>query len=148
MPATRALGEETSLVVFIGLVLAAAAVVLGVDVAVENTAPAKLTVFGRTVPDVTTQGQVFLSGVGLTVVLIAGLVIAFWVTARAIRLRREFRYLREEAEESITTLEMEKRQLQRELANARRGTGRPTMPSMTAEPPQATAVPSFFDSAG
>ena len=61
--------------VFLGLVLAVAAVALGVDVAVENTAPTQLTVFGQAVPALT-QGQVFLSGVGLAVVLIAVIIAA------------------------------------------------------------------------
>jgi uncharacterized protein HemX len=135
------------LVVFLGFVLAAVAVTLGVDVAVENTAPTKLIVFGHTVPAVTTQGQVFLSGVGLAVVLIVGLMMACLAMARAIRRRREFRQLRDKAEESITTLEMQKRQLQRELAHARRDTGQTPMTSEAADPHQATAAPSFFDSA-
>jgi uncharacterized protein HemX len=139
-------------VVFLGLVVAAVAMVIGIDVAVENTDPATLTVFGRTVPQATTQGQVFLFGAGVTLVLIAGLVIVYFAMARALRLRRELRYLREEAEESITTLERQKRQLQRELAQARRDTGQAPVPSQpvpskTAGPPQATVVSSFFDPA-
>ncbi|MGI8336524.1 hypothetical protein ACRYCC_41840 [Actinomadura scrupuli] len=135
------------MVVFLGLVVVVVAMVIGVDVAVENTAPATLTVFGRTVPQVTTQGQVLLFGAGVTVVLVAGLVIVYFAMARALRLRRELRYLREEAEESITTLERQKRQLQRELAQARRDTGQAPVPAKTAGPPQATVVSSFFDPA-
>jgi uncharacterized protein HemX len=131
--------------VFLGLVLAAVAVAFGVDAAVENTAPAKLTVFGQAMPEMT-QGQVLLSGVGLAVVLVAGLLIAFFGMARAMRIRRELRHLRDEADESITTLEMQKRQLQRELAHARRDGGQTPVTSMAADSPRATAMPSFFDS--
>lgn len=135
------------MVVFLGLVVAAVAMVIGVDMAVENTDPATLTVFGRTVPQVTTQGQVFLSGIGVTVLLLVGLMIVYFAMARALRLRRELRYLRAEAEESITTLERQKRQLQRELAQARRDTGQAPVPSKAPGQPQATVVSSFFDSA-
>jgi uncharacterized protein HemX len=133
-------------VVFLGLVVAAVAMVIGIDIAVENTAPATLTVFGRTVPQVTTQGQVLLFGVGVTLVLLAGLVIVYFAMVRALRRRRELRYLREEAEESINTLELQKRQLQRELAQARRDTGQAPVPGKTAGP-QAKVVSSFFDPA-
>ena len=131
--------------VFLGLVLTAVAVALGVDVVVENTAPTKLTVFGQAMPEVP-QGQVFIAGAGLAVILVAGLMIASLGMARAMRLRRELRVLREEAEESITTLEMQKRQLQRELANVRRDTGPEPMPSKVAGSPRAATMSSFFDS--
>lgn len=131
--------------VFLGLVLAAVAVALGVDVVVENAAPTKLTVFGQVMPEVP-QGQVFIAGAGLAVILVAGLMIAFLGMARAMRIRRELRHLRDEADESITTLEMQKRQLQRELAHARRDGGQTPVTSMAADPPRATAMPSFLDS--
>jgi uncharacterized membrane protein YgaE (UPF0421/DUF939 family) len=133
-------------VIFLGLVVAVVAVVVGVDVAVENTASTTLTVFGRTVPGVTSQGQAFLFGVGLTVVFLVGLIVAFLAASRAIRLRRELRLMREEAEESITTLERQKRQLQRELAQARRDNGGIAVTWEAADPPEPNGSPSFFDS--
>ncbi|MFG1997984.1 hypothetical protein ACGFNU_02415 [Spirillospora sp. NPDC048911] len=109
--------------VFLGLVLAVAAAVFGVGIALENSGPAELVVFGETVPGVTNVWQVFFAGVVVAVVFVLGLTFTFVGMGRMIRTRRDLRYLREEHEESLTTLEMEKRELQRELARIRQAGG-------------------------
>jgi xanthine/uracil permease len=109
-------------VIFLGLVLAGAALALCAGVALDNGSPAQLNTFGHTVPGVTTEWQVFLAGVIVAVLLMAGLTAVFFGIGRAIRRREERRQIREEAEESISALQLQKRQLQRELALARAGT--------------------------
>jgi uncharacterized protein HemX len=109
--------------IFLGLVLAAAAAVIGGVIVLDNTGAAELTAFGDTVPGVTSQWHVFLAGAAVAIVFMAGMMLATLGMGRAIRLRKEFRELRDEHEESVTTMEMEKRQLQRELARARREVG-------------------------
>lgn len=108
--------------IFLGLVLTGAALALCAGIAFDNGSPAQLNTFGHTVPGVTTGWQVFLAGVIVAVLLMAGLTVVFFGIARAIRMREELRQIREEAEESISALQLQKRQLQRELALARAGT--------------------------
>ncbi|MCW2937273.1 MAG: hypothetical protein JWN00_258 [Actinomycetia bacterium] len=108
--------------IFLGLVLAGAALALCAGVALDNGSPAQLNTFGHTVPVVTTEWQVFLAGVIVAMLLMAGLTVIFFGIGRAIRTREELRQVREEAEESISALQLQKRQLQRELALARAGT--------------------------
>lgn len=105
--------------IFLGLVVATAAVAVGVGVVLGNTDPAQLTVYGQTVSGLTTQWQLFLAGAAVAIVFMAGMTIMTLGMGRSIRQRREYRELRDEHTESMTTLEMEKRQLQRELARAR-----------------------------
>ncbi|MFI0480480.1 hypothetical protein [Actinomadura sp. 9N215] len=109
--------------VFLGFLLVAAAIAAVAGVVLDNTDPASLIVFGRTVPGVHEQWQVFLAGAGVAVVFVTGMMLAFAGTARRVRTRRDLRDLREEHEESLTTLEMEKRRLQRELARVRQNPG-------------------------
>jgi uncharacterized membrane protein len=109
-------------VIFLGLVLVGAAVALCTGVVLENGSPAQLNIFGHTMPGLTTEWQVFLAGVIVAVILIAGLTVVFFGIGRATRRREERRQVREEAEESISALQLQKRQLQRELALARAGT--------------------------
>lgn len=111
--------------VFLGLALAVAAAVFGVGIAMENTGSAELVVFGETVPGVTNVWQVFFAGAAVAVVFVLGLVFTFVGMGRMVRARRDLRYLREEHEESLTTLELEKRELQRELARIRQAGGAP-----------------------
>lgn len=104
---------------FLGLAVALAAVVAGTAVVVDNTGKAELTAFGDTVPGITSEWQVFLAGAVVAIVFMAGITLAAFGFNRSARVRRELRDLREEHEESIHTLELEKRQLQRELARFR-----------------------------
>jgi hypothetical protein len=114
------LGEETLRMLFLGLVLAVAAVVVGTAVVMENSGTAGLTAFGNEVPGVTEQWQVFMAGAVVAIVFMAGVTVAALGFRRAMGIRRELRDLRDEHAESMQTLELEKRQLQRELAQARR----------------------------
>src|SRR3954468_16665585 len=109
--------------VILGIVLAAAAGAVGIGAVAGNSSPASIDIFGQHVPGVQTEGQVFASGVLVAFVFLLGLALAFLTMGRALRVRRELRDLREEHRESVSTLEMEKQQLQRELARARSTTG-------------------------
>jgi uncharacterized integral membrane protein len=105
--------------------VAALATVAAVGVILDNTAPASLSVFGNTVPGINSQWQIFSAGVALAIVFMTGIMIAFFGIGRAFRVRQELRELRDEHEQSLHTLEMEKRRLQRALEHARSGNGSP-----------------------
>jgi hypothetical protein len=105
--------------IFVGILLAGAAVCVAVGLIAENTAPATLNVFGQHIPGVTSEAQVFVAGVIVTIFFVIGLTISSLALGRSMRVRRELRDLREEHEESLSTLEMERQQFQRELARAR-----------------------------
>ncbi|GAA2619596.1 hypothetical protein SMC26_38380 [Actinomadura fulvescens] len=115
--------------VFLGLALAVAAIVVAAAVVMDNTGDAQISAFGDTVPGVTAEWQVFLAGAVVAILFMAGTTIAAFGFNRSVRVRRELRELREEHEESIHTLELEKRQLQRELARFRQAA-----PPSVAEP--------------
>ncbi|KAB2351028.1 hypothetical protein [Actinomadura rudentiformis] len=104
---------------FLGLALAVAAIVVAAAVVMDNTGDAQISAFGDTVPGITSEWQVFLAGAVVAILFMAGMTIAAFGFNRSVRIRRELRDLREEHEESIHTLELEKRQLQRELARVR-----------------------------
>lgn len=116
--------------ILLGILLAGAAVCVAVGIIYENTAPATLNVFGQHIPGVTSEAQVFVAGVIVTIFFVIGLTISSLALGRSMRMRRELRDLRDEREESLTTLEMERQQLQRELARAR---GRTTRTAQTAQ---------------
>lgn len=105
--------------VFLGILLAAAAITVGIAVIADNSGPATLSIFDQHIPGVTNESQVFLAGVVLAILFMAGLTVATLGFGRSMRVRRQLRDLRDEHDESVNTLEMEKRQLQRELARAR-----------------------------
>ncbi|XRQ07023.1 hypothetical protein ACN3XK_62580 [Actinomadura welshii] len=119
--------------IFLGLVVALAAVVVGVAVVLGNTGAAEMTVFGDAVPGVTEQWHIFMAGAVVAIVCMAGLVIAALGFRRAMNMRRELRDLRDEHEESLQTLEIERRRLQQALAQARRGGGVDGPPSVPAQ---------------
>ncbi|MFF5261974.1 hypothetical protein ACFY4C_23805 [Actinomadura viridis] len=106
--------------IFLGLLLAGAAVAFATAVVLENSGAAQLNAFGETVPGVTQEWQVFAAGAVVAIVFMTGIALATFGFRRTMGLRRELRDLRYEHEESMQTLEMEKRHLQRELAQARR----------------------------
>ncbi|REE97080.1 hypothetical protein [Thermomonospora umbrina] len=124
--------------IFLGLIITAVAVTCGAVVISENNDTARLTAFGENIPGVTAEWHAFLAGSLVATVFMAGLTVLLLGVSRSVRTRRELRYLREEHEESITTLEMEKRQLQRELARIRRETG--PQPAMTGPTPPHQTV--------
>ncbi|WP_433465239.1 hypothetical protein [Spirillospora sp. CA-128828] len=107
--------------IFLGLIVALAAIVAGVAVVLDNTGSAQMTVFGDEVPGITAEWQVFLTGSVVAIVLMAGVMVATLGFRRAMNMRRELRDLRDEHEESLQTLELERRKLQQALAQARRG---------------------------
>ena len=109
--------------VFLGIVLATAAVGLGIAVIAENSSAASLSVFGHHVPGVSTGGQVFIVGVIVATFCFVGLAMSSLSLGRSRRVRRELRDLREDREESMATLETKNQQLQQELARARGGSG-------------------------
>jgi cation transport ATPase len=111
--------------VILGIVLAAAAVAVGIGVIAGNSSSASIEIFGKHVPGVQTDGQVFAAGVLVAFVFLIGMALAFLTMGRALRARREIRDLRDQHRESLSTLEMEKQQLQRELARARSAAGGP-----------------------
>ncbi|TDD60118.1 hypothetical protein E1293_45945, partial [Actinomadura darangshiensis] len=115
--------------VFLGFLLVAAAIAVGAGVVLDNTGPADLVVFGQNIPGLENEWQVFLSGAGVALVFVCGMMLTFMGAGRRIRNRRDLRELRDEHEESLTTLEMEKRRLQRELARVQQsGKRRPPAP--------------------
>ncbi|MCO6004275.1 hypothetical protein NE236_04715 [Actinoallomurus purpureus] len=118
--------------VFLGIVLAAAAVAVGMGIITANSSSASLNVFGQHVPGVHTTAQVFIGGVIVGAFVIAGLALSLLSLLRSTRARREFRGLREEREESMSTLVRKNQQLQQELAHARSA---PTTSEVPAYPP-------------
>jgi len=134
--------------VILGIALAAVAVGVGIGVIAENSSSASLSVFGQDVPGVHTEARVFIFGLIVATLVIAGLAASSLSVVRSMRARRELRDLREEREESMSTLEMKNQQLQRELARARSGAGRaPAADEGPVWPRQSDQEPAspFFD---
>ncbi len=139
--------------IFLGVLVAAVAVAVGIGIVAENTAPATMSVYGHHVPGVTSEAQVFVAGVVVAIFLVIGLAISTLAMGRSMRVRREIRDLRDEHQESLSALELEKQQLQRELARHRR-----TAPTTGETPPQprphtaarrpGDPVSPFFDQPG
>src|ERR671937_246397 len=98
--------------VFLGILLAAAAVATAVALVTENSASASLSLLGHHVPGVSTQAHVFVLGVIVALIFVVGLTIASLALGRSVRVHRELRELRVEHRESLSSLEMEKRQLE------------------------------------
>ncbi|MBO2466176.1 hypothetical protein [Actinomadura violacea] len=121
---------------FIGLLLLAAAAAVAAGIIMDNTDPSHITAFGQAVPGIHNEWQVFLAGAAVAVVFVVGAMLTFAGAGRLLRARRDLRYLREEHEESLTTLEMEKRRLQRELARVRQngGAAAPPLPRQAPAP--------------
>lgn len=110
---------------FLGLILMVGAMVAGAGVVLGNSGEAHLVVFGKAVPGVTEEWHVFGAGVVVTILFVTGVTVAALGFRRAMNVRRELRELRDQHEESMQTLELERRQLQQALAEARRETGMP-----------------------
>jgi lysylphosphatidylglycerol synthetase-like protein (DUF2156 family) len=135
--------------ILLGIILAGAAVAVAVAVVADNSAPATLSVFGQHVPGVTSEAQVFVAGIIVSIFFVIGLAIASLAMGRSMRVRQELRDLRDEHEESLTALEMERRELQRELARAR-GNHRAAqttsdIPVAGHQPRERNPVSPFFD---
>jgi hypothetical protein len=137
--------------VFLGIVLAVAAVAVGAGVIAENSSSASLSIFGQHVPGVHTGAQVFIVGGIVATFVIAGLAMSSLSLLRSMRVRRELRDLRDEREESMSALVMKNQQLQQELARTRGSaesgsvTGQvPPTPRHSRDPEPASP---FFDHA-
>lgn len=105
--------------VFLGIILAVAAVAVGVGIVAENSSSASLSIFGHPVPGVHTGAEVFIVGGIVATFVIVGLAISWLSLLRSIRVRRELHDLRDDREESMSELVAKNRQLQQELARAR-----------------------------
>jgi uncharacterized integral membrane protein len=135
--------------VFLGVVLAAAAVVVGIGLITENSSSASLSLFGHHVPGVHTEAQVVIVGMIVAAFVGVGLAMSSLSLLRSMRGRRELRDLREERQESMSTLQMKNQQLQQELARARAGAGSaPVTGEVPVAPQQGRhrePVSPFFD---
>jgi hypothetical protein len=121
--------------IVLGLIVALAATAAGVAIVLDNSGAARLTVFGDEIPGVTQQWHIFMAGAVVAIVFMAGVMVAALGFRRAMNVRRELRELRDEHEESLQTLELERRKLQQALAQARRGMGdQPSVPAQRVAP--------------
>lgn len=121
--------------IVLGLVVTLAAIVAAVAVVLGNSGEVHVTAFGHDVPGVTQQWHLFLAGAVVAIVFMAGAGIAALGFRRAMGMRRELRDLRDEHEESLQTLELERRKLQQALAQARRGLDeQPSVPAQRVAP--------------
>lgn len=121
--------------IILGLVVTLAAIVAAVAVILGNAGEVHVTAFGHEVPGVTQQWQLFLAGIVVAIVFMAGAGIAALGFRRTMNMRRELRDLRDEHEESLQTLELERRKLQQALAQARRGLDeQPSVPAQRVAP--------------
>jgi uncharacterized integral membrane protein len=120
--------------IFLGLIVALAAAAVGVAVVLDNTDAAQLSLFGDEIPGITSEWHVFLAGAVVAIVFMAGMMVATLGFRRTLNMRRELRDLRDEHEESLQTLELERRKLQQALAQARRGIDEPPVPAQRVAP--------------
>ncbi|CND41439.1 Uncharacterised protein [Mycobacterium tuberculosis] len=121
--------------IFLGVIVALAAGTVGVAVVLDNSGGAQMSVFGEEIPGITQEWHLFMAGAVVAIVFMAGVMLATLGLRRAISMRRELRDLREEHEESLQTLELERRKLQQALAQARRGMDdRPSVPAQRVAP--------------
>lgn len=121
--------------IFLGLIVALAAAVAGVAVVLDNTGGVQMSMFGEQIPGITQQWHVFMAGAVVAIVFMSGVMVAALGFRRAMNVRRELRELRDEHEESLQTLEMERRRLQQALAQARRGMDdQPPVPAQRVAP--------------
>ena len=121
--------------IILGLIVALAAAAAGVAVVLDNTGDARLAVFGDEIPGITQQWHIFMAGAVGAIVIMAGMMGATLGFRRAMNGRRELRDLRDEHEESLQTLELERRKLQQALAQARRGMDdQPPVPAQRVAP--------------
>ncbi|RAY14847.1 hypothetical protein DPM19_14110 [Actinomadura craniellae] len=116
---------------FLGLALTIAAIAIGVGVVLDNPDSAAISVYGEAVPGITSEWQIFLAGAVVATVFMIGATMTMFGLGRAVRRRHRLREMREEHEESMHTLELEKLRLQRELARVRKETSVYPSPSVS-----------------
>lgn len=135
--------------VFLGILLAAAAVGVGVGIVSENSSSASLSLLDHPVPAVSTDAHVFLAGSAVALCAIAGLAMATRSLRRSAQARRELRDLREERDDSLSTLVMQNERLQREVNRLNGGAGNVQTQSDVPVPPRQRQdrdpVSPFFD---
>lgn len=107
--------------VFVGVIVAVAAVVAGIEVIAQNSSSASLSFFGYHVPGVHTESQVFIVGIVVAFFAGGGLAVSWLSLLRKMRVRRELQDLREDRQETMASLERKNQQLERELARVRGG---------------------------
>ncbi len=132
----------------LGILLIAAAAVVGVETIISNTEEQELEIFGERFSNLT-QGEVFLYGAAAATVALLGLWLFFAALARSRRRRVGRRRMErrrqaqvqsvvQEKESTVSNLESENERLRRELEEERRQ--RDTMGGV-AVPPGVGAVP-------
>lgn len=121
--------------VFVGVIVAIAAVVVGIELIVQNSSSASLSLFSHNVPGVHTEAHVLIVGMIVAFAVGAGFAASLASLLRNLRARRELHDLREEREESMAALEAKNQRLQSELARLRGGA------EMTREAPVSPGVP-------
>ena len=135
--------------VFLGVVLAAAAVVVAIGLVAENSSAASLSLFGHQMPGVHTEARVIIVGMVVAGFVGAGLTVSSLSLLRSMRVRRELRDLRDERQESMSALQTKNQQLQRELARVRAGAGSAPVTGEVPVAPQRgrdrDPVSPFFD---
>jgi type VI protein secretion system component VasK len=98
-------------------------VVVAIGLIAENSSVASLSLFGHNVPGVHTESRVVIVGMVVAAFICAGLAASWLSLLRSMRARRELHDLRDERQESMSALQMQNQQLQRELARVRAGAG-------------------------
>lgn len=133
--------------VFLGIVVAVAAVAAGAGVIAGSSSPASLGVFGQHLPGVHTGAQAFILGAVAATLVIAGLAVSWLSLLRSLRVRRELGDLRDEREEAVSALMARNEQLARELSHARAGADGAPVPGPHTSPQQHDPEPAspFFD---
>lgn len=122
--------------VVLGLLLAAIAAVVGVDIVLENTSRVSGTIFQQTVTGLS-LGGVFLAGAIAALVFALGLWLLFGGAARARRRRQERRAALREAAQQKDSLAAENERLARALEEERQAQARQPIrpdPPVRSEP--------------
>ncbi|MFB9839025.1 hypothetical protein [Actinoallomurus acaciae] len=122
--------------VFVGVIVAVAAVVAGIEVIAQNSSSASLAFFGHQVPGVHTESQVFIVGIIVAFFAGGGLAMSWLSLLRRMRVRRELQDLREDRQETMAALVRKNQQLERELARARGGAPSATATGEVPVPPR------------
>ena len=113
--------------VFLGLILAAAAVAAGVGVLLDNNDPVTVSAYGQSVSGFT-EREIFVGGLVVASLFVLGWILIISGVRRHRRLKgdlNELDDLRENREAYIEALEAERVRLNRELNQARQDQARP-----------------------
>lgn len=111
--------------VFLGLILAAAAAAVGVGVLLDNNVPVTISAYGQGVSGFT-EREVFVGGMAIASLFLLGWILIVSGIRRRRKLRGdldELEDLRENREAYIQSLENERTRLTRELEEARKRSG-------------------------